>query len=334
MKPKQYSSQLKKLISLLSDREYHSGTDMGNTLGLTRSGIWKLIKQLEELGIEFESLNNKGYRLTHPIELLDTAAITKHVSKPHQKQLESLCLYDEVTSTNDYLLERAKQTKTGNIACFAEHQTAGRGRLGRQWVSPFAANLYLSLLWHFDRDISELAGLNIAMGVTVANSIRDAFAVKDIQLKWPNDIIWNHRKLGGILIDMRGEYSGRCAAVIGIGINVSMPHSYDKEINKPWVDLQTVAGLEASRNKLAGILLNQMIDHLCLFQENGITPFIEEWNALDYLTNKYVVINSVSSSQQGIAQGINNQGHLLIKPKTGPITAISTGDATVSKISS
>ncbi len=326
---KTISPNLKKLASILSDNEYHSGTEIGDELGLTRSGIWKLVKQLEMLGIVIESVTNKGYRLTQPLEFLVKTKMKKHISPSNLKLLDELMVYDEVTSTNDLLVAHAKQHKDKNAACLAEQQTAGRGRLGRQWISPFAANIYFSLLWHFDCDISELAGLNIVVGVSVAQAIFAATTAQNIKLKWPNDIYWQDRKLGGILIDIVGEFSGGCATAIGIGINVNMPQSHADQIQKPWTDLNTASGQPVDRNKLAGILLDKLITNLSVFQHKGIAEFINAWNDLDYLSGRETSVKSIAATVTGIAQGINEQGHLLLKMKDGTVTAITTGDASI-----
>jgi BirA family biotin operon repressor/biotin-[acetyl-CoA-carboxylase] ligase len=329
MKPKTHPANLKALATLLSDNEYHSGTDIGVRLGLTRSGIWKLVKQLESLDIVLDSVSNKGYRLLRRLELLDESLIKQHLDKNHESSISQLFIFDEVSSTNDYLIQHARQHKGKNAVCMAERQTAGRGRLGRQWVSPFAANIYLSLLWHFDADISELGGLNIVIAVTIAQVILAATPIMDLKLKWPNDIYWQNQKLGGVLIDIVGEFSGGCAAVIGIGINVNMPDASSLQIEKPWTDLRTATGEPVSRNQLAGLLLNQLILNLRLLSESGTGYFIQLWNKMDYLVGKQVSIQSLNAKHEGVAEKVNEQGHLLIKTSEGGRVALTVGDASI-----
>lgn len=329
MKHVSISPRLKRLVSILNDSEYHSGTEIGNELGLTRSGVWKLARQLEILGIKLESVTNKGYKMINTLDLLDKTKIKKHISKTNLRLLNEILIFDDLPSTNDYLVGQARQHRGDNAACLAEQQTAGRGRLGRQWISPFAANIYLSLLWHFSCDISELPGLNIVAGISAAEAILGTTSLKSVKLKWPNDIFWKDQKLGGILIDVIGEYSGGCAAVIGIGLNVNMPQASASQIQKPWTDIHTACGSAVSRNQLTGALLDRLITNLAIFQEHGITDFISRWNKMDYLSGKQTTVKSANKSFEGIAQGINEQGHLLLKTRDGELTAITTGDATI-----
>lgn len=329
MQPISLPPSLKKLIRQLNDLEFHSGTDIGNELGLTRSGVWKLVKQLNSLGIYPESVTNKGYRLLNELELLDKAKIKKQINKDHLRLMGNFLVADQLPSTNDYLIHQARNERGKNAVCLAEQQTAGRGRLGRHWVSPFACNLYLSLLWHFNCDISQLPGLNSVAGIAVTEAIRNMMPLSHLHLKWPNDIFWHDKKLGGILIDVIGEYNGRCAAVIGIGLNVAMPPASGSQIQKPWTDLRTASNRIVSRNQLAGSILNSLITYLMIFEERGVGEFLAHWQNQDYLLGKRVAVKTITKSISGVAQGINDHGHLLLRNDHGELVAIAAGDASV-----
>ena len=322
------SHNLKRLVSILSDDKYHSGTEIGKELGLTRSGIWKLVKQLELLNIEIESVTNKGYKLVTTLDLLDKNKIKKYLQDT-STVINKILLFDDLPSTNNYLVENASHFAGENIVCLSEQQTGGRGRLGRKWISPFAANIYLSLLWNFPFNISELAGLNIVIGVAVAEAIKEAAGMKSVNLKWPNDIFYNERKLGGILIDIVGEYNGACSAVIGIGINVHMPISSGNDIQKPWTDIFTATGETVSRNKLVGVLLNKLTTLLPLFEKKGMKGFIKSWNTMDYLSGKKTIVKSGVRSLKGTAKGINDDGHLILATDDGEMIVITTGDVSI-----
>lgn len=324
-----FSPNFKKLISILNDGAYHSGTSIGHDLGLTRSGVWKIVKQLTSHGIALESVTNKGYRMITRIDLLEKSKIKKHLSKDNLSLFDKLFILDETTSTNDYLLDYAKTANGENAICFAEQQTAGRGRLGRQWVSPFAANIYMSVLWHFRKNVSELIGLNIVVGVAIIETIVDVYDISDVHLKWPNDIYWQARKLGGVLIDIMSEYNGNCAAVVGVGLNVNMPEQSAAEIHKPFTDLYKATGKLISRNKLSGVLLQRLISCLIEFEDKGVKHFITKWNRFDYLAGKKIMIKLVNKTHRGIARGINEQGHLLLESDEGALIQVTTGDASV-----
>lgn len=331
MKSSNISHHLKSLISILSDNEYHSGTAIGEELGLTRSGVWKVMKQLEDLGVEIESITNKGYKLHLPLDLLNKASIKKYLQDKHGL-VDKIFLFDSLPSTNNYLIENASHFYGQTIVCLAEQQTAGRGRLGREWVSPFAANIYLSLLWNFPFNISELGGLNIVIGVAVAESIKEAANIDEIELKWPNDIFYKDKKLGGILIDIIGEYNGSCSAVIGIGVNVRMPSTRSSKIQKPWTDMFAASNKHIQRNKIIGILLTKLIDSLSTFEKKGITNFIKNWNTMDYLSGKKTVVKSGANSFKGQAKGINQHGHLVLHTDSGEMALVTTGDVSVASI--
>ncbi len=262
-------------------------------------------------------------------ELLDTHKIIAHTTPALRAQLPQLLTFNELPSTNDYLLKHAAHFAHNTVACFAEQQTAGRGRLGRAWVSPYAANIYLSLLWHFSLTINQLAGLNMVIGISIIETIQSITTAPDLMLKWPNDVYWRDKKLAGILIDLAGESNGVSSTVIGIGINVNMPDSAADDINKPWVDLHTITAKTISRNQLAGVLVERLLINLQQFQKHGTSEFCEKWKALDYLFGKQISISTATNSISGIAQGINEQGQLLLLTTSSVITPISAGEASV-----
>jgi len=178
---------------------------MGSFLGLSRSAIWKQINGLEEQDIEIIALNGKGYRLHSSLELLDKTLINSLLTANTRQYLTELEIHDQIHSTNSHLvaLSNAKPDSTA-VVCLAEQQTAGKGRRGRQWISPFGSNIYASIVWKFEQGPTYLSGLSLAIGVAVIKSLK-THGIKDVGLKWPNDIYWQQRKLGGILVEVAGE---------------------------------------------------------------------------------------------------------------------------------
>lgn len=326
---KQLSNNLKKMISILSDHEYHSGTDMGKTLSLSRGAIWKLIKQLTALGINIESVTNRGYKTEHILEFLNAENIKKHLSMQRLSLLDHFFIFDSITSTNDYLVMHAKKNKNANSVCFSEYQSAGRGRLGRSWVSPFLSNIYMSLLWNFKVDIAELAGLHILTGLAVVHALEKVTNIQGIQLKWPNDVMWNNHKLGGILIDITGEYNVSCSVVMGIGLNVNMPEKLISKIEKPWTAVNRIVNTPVSRNLIAGTVLDFLIAYLMQFSKSGLSKFLAEWKEKDYLEGKEVKVVTATKSLVGYARGIDKQGGLLLETKNNNIIVINSGDASL-----
>jgi len=324
------SPTLKRLLAFLSDGQFHSGEQLGKALGLTRSAIWKLTKQLTEWDLKIESITNKGYCLPGGVSLLEKAKILPYLTLKQQDALE-LEVLDSIPSTNDYLLNLTispHMLSKKVFACLAEKQTQGKGRRGRNWVSPFAKNIYLSLLWYFPQDPSELSGLSLAVAISIVETLK-VFGVSQLGIKWPNDILCNNQKLAGILVEIKGEAHDACKAVIGIGLNVRMTNVDEDTINQPWTDLQTLTGKIINRNELAGLLLNKTINTLQRFQEQGLKAFLKQWQDFDLTFKKPVSILSATDSYQGLGYGINEHGHFLLELKPNLIKSFPSGEVTL-----
>ena len=193
---------LNKLLALLADGQFHSGEELGDALGVSRAAVWKQLKKLEDLDVPFSSVKGKGYRLHDAIELLDESQIRSCISQ----RLDILELLLDVDSTNTYLFNRASDHMGKRYAVMAEKQNHGRGRRGRQWVSPFGRNIYLSLLVSFSGGMSALEGLSLTTAIAVERALR-RLDIQGVGLKWPNDIYADGRKLAGILLEVTGEYN-------------------------------------------------------------------------------------------------------------------------------
>jgi len=192
------SDKQKKILKLLADGEFHSGTELAELLGVSRSAICKQLNGLSVLGLQHAAVSGKGYRLDRPLELLDNTQINAELTPAQQAAISVLEIHDTLPSTNTYLVEASQQGALSGFVCFAEHQTAGKGRRGRQWVSPYGSNLYLSILWRFQQGgMASTAGLSLAIGVAVIRALR-AQGFSEAGLKWPNDIYCQGKKLGGI----------------------------------------------------------------------------------------------------------------------------------------
>lgn len=313
------------LLGLLSDGFFHSGAELGRTLKISRSAVWKRIRILVKSGIEVYAVPGRGYRLTEPLELLDSSVILAGLNDKARRLLSGLDILTAVDSTNLYLLQKANAGAPSGYACLAERQHAGRGRRGRQWLSPFGGNIYLSLLWRFAEQTPALSGLSLAIGIAVTNSL-ETLGVPGIGLKWPNDILWQGRKLAGILLDTAGEAAGPCHVVAGIGINVAMPAG--AAISQPWVDLREIVGHRIARNALAGRVLQHLLLTLHQFQQNGLAPFLPEWDRLDLLKDKDVTVQLADRTVTGRAQGVNQQGALLVA-HGGVTRAYHSGEVSV-----
>lgn len=248
---------------------------------------------------------------TRPVELLNEQQILSGLPAAASDQLRSFTVLGEVDSTNRFLLEGEGFAGAGVQACVAETQTAGRGRWGRPWVSPFGANLYLSVLRTFTTEPESLQGLSLAVGVAVARALQSV-DVRGIALKWPNDVQLGGKKLGGILLEMSGSSAGPWPVVAGIGINIDMPGDAGTNIDQPWTDLVS-HGAHPGRNRLASRVLAEVIMAEEQFVEAGFKAFRGEWELLDAVRDREVELHAGSSSRWGTARGVDATGALLLE---------------------
>lgn len=305
------------LVPMLADGEFHSGQDLATTLGVSRTAVWKQLNRLEELGLAVESVKGRGYRIPGGVELLDEASIRAGLDGPVLGLLQELQLLETVDSTNAEALRRIAAGGGPGLVCSAELQTAGRGRRGRAWVSPYARNIYLSLVWEYHEGAAALEGLSLAVGVAVARALAQQ-GLPPLQLKWPNDLLFNGAKLGGVLLEMAGDASGRCQVVIGVGINVAMPPAAAQAIDQAWTDLTTVAGGQApGRNAVVANLLNELLPLVASFASTGFAPWREAWMGLDAFADTPVVLLSGEQRQAGVARGVDERGALQLETTLG-----------------
>jgi len=317
----------KTVLKLLADGEFHSGPALGQAAGRTRTAVWKAIQSLQNTGLEIYSVRGKGYRLAHPVELLQRDRILAAVDAKTAKAVKSLEVFHEIDSTNAFLLEAAKQPNVSGHVCIAESQRAGRGRRGRQWVSPLGGNLYLSLLRRFPAGAASLGGLSLAMAVAVMRALHKV-GLNSARLKWPNDILVEGQKLAGILLELSGEATGSCAVVIGLGLNIRTPSAEMSAVKQPWIDLESALGRTVSRNALAAGLVTQMVDAVQQFEQDGLASFMAEWAQWDVLAGKPVTLDLPAGPLQGIARGVDERGALLLA-RDGELQRHHSGEVSV-----
>ncbi|WP_347257639.1 biotin--[acetyl-CoA-carboxylase] ligase [Methylocaldum sp.] len=321
----QYDALTKTLLHLLSDNGFHSGTELASRLGISRTAVWKAVRALQYRGIEIAALPGKGYRVTQPVELLSETVIQSSLSPSAGRLLGGLDICDEIDSTNTHLMRLAAKGAPSGAVCLAETQTAGKGRIGRSWLSPLGANIYLSVLWRFD-DHSLVAGLSLAVGVAVIRAL-DRMGIIGVGLKWPNDILWEDRKLGGILLEVAGEAHGGCAVIVGLGLNRYIPPVVGRGIDQAWVDLATVAGASApSRNRLAASILSELLPLLNDYRHTGLGPYLAEWRRYHHLTGREVVVRQGDTETAGTVADVTGEGLLVVVCKDGKRREFASGD--------
>lgn len=320
------------ILDLLGEGEFCSGQALAKYLGISRSAVWKRLQLLSAKGVSIEAIPGKGYRLTQPMELLMQDKVTAAIDPLARDYLQHLEIFEEIDSTNRYLMQKARGDAPSGSVCLAERQSEGRGRRGRPWISPYASNIYLSLLWRFNKSPSELGGLAIAAGVAVGRCLDD-LGVVGFSLKWPNDVMWQKRKLAGILLEMSGEASGPCAIVAGVGLNVSMRQNAAQAIDQAWADLNMVLGESVSRNRVAGLLLQHLLVAFAAYSQHGLSPFAEQWRRWDGILDKQVRLTLPHQTVTGIARGIDAVGGLRLECN-GSITVYHAGEISLREVKS
>jgi len=317
------------LLGILADGKYHSGTDLGHELGVSRAAVWKVIQKIEkELGLTVFAVKGKGYRLQQPLELLDKNKILEKLNEKTAKQLSNIEIFFEIESTNQYLNNKSLDGAPGGLIVIAEQQSKGIGRRGRGWVSPFGCNLYLSLLWRFPYGAAQLGCLSLYIAVAIVRTLHKV-GIKDAGVKWPNDIYWKNKKLAGILLEMRGELSGPSAVVMGIGLNINMPSSNTetKNIDQAWIDVQTILGRAVDRNEFTAKVINELFDVLNEIPD-AQNKLLEEWKDMDILKGQNIEVTFSNKTIIGEALGINKDGALLLRHNDKDIICHS-GDVSI-----
>jgi BirA family biotin operon repressor/biotin-[acetyl-CoA-carboxylase] ligase len=317
------------LLRLLADGCFHSGEVLACRLGVSRAAVWKHLRAIPDaLGIEIDSVRGKGYRLKHGLELLDPQRIRAELASEQADKLHNIVIHGSIDSTNTWLMTQARSGTPGAIVCMAERQTAGRGRHGRQWVSPFGSNIYLSLLWRYPQAPAELGGLSLACGVAVARVLKK-IGVSQPELKWPNDVLWKRRKLAGLLLEVGGEATGPSHVVVGVGINTRLPQCDAEQIDQPWIDLAHIPGVQTdSRNRIAALSISELVNAMDLYGSQGLRPFIADWASFDRFKGEAVELHIGPRQLRGDYLGIAEDGGIRLHVD-GKVRSYNAGEVSL-----
>ena len=296
-----------------------SGDALAREAGQTRAAVWKRIQGLRQAGLAIDARPGIGYALAAPVDLLDAGRIAAELPADLRAGIDALDVAWSLDSTSSELLRRGAQGDGAQVL-LAERQSGGRGRRGRAWASPLAANLYLSVARGFEGGLARLGGLSLVAGVAVAEALR-ALGAAAVGLKWPNDVVvadaGGLRKLGGILVEGGGEHAGPARAVIGIGLNVRMPAGAAADIGQPWIDLRALLDPAPSRDALATALLAALLPALACFDREGLAPFLARYAGCDALAGTRVQVHAGDGVHEGIALGLGVDGALRLRTAQG-----------------
>jgi BirA family biotin operon repressor/biotin-[acetyl-CoA-carboxylase] ligase len=301
------------ILKMLSDGAFHSGTDLGKRLGITRAAVCKNIRGLTQSGLDVHRVTGRGYKLDAPLTLLNRSRILKHLGAAAADFRDRLHLLDETDSTNRHLAELIAHAKTLNgIACLAEAQSGGRGRRGRAWVATPYHNLMFSMAWQFPGGPGLVSGLSLAAGLAVLQALEE-YGVDGAGLKWPNDVLWDGRKLAGLLADVQGESAGPTQVILGVGVNGYIGREDAERIDQPWVDLRNILGETADRNRLAALLIRHLRRMFQAFSEKGFASFREEWVSRHLYHGRRVRLIQGDREFLGTVEGIDENGGLIVQ---------------------
>ncbi len=269
--------------------------------------------------------------MSAPIELLNETAIRSALATATLPAFSRIDVHAEIDSTNRFLLDSEPPDAGKLAACLAEFQSAGRGRRGRTWYAPSGSGLCLSAGWSFGSAPADLPALTLAAGVVVRRALLDSTQVL-AQLKWPNDLVVDGKKLGGILVELRADSAKRCFAVIGIGINVSLDEAELRRVSD-WpegaVDLATAMGAAPpSRNLLAARILEGLLQLLRRYEDRGFAEYRSEFVTADYLLGRKVTVDDSGDCISGTAAGIDDAGLLLVESH-GRVQRVLAGEVSV-----
>ena len=262
--------------------------------------------------------------VTFPVfESLDEEKILAAIKPaPHVENLFRIDVFDLISSTNTYLLECAKQKNVSGWFCFAEQQSKGRGRLGRSWYSPRGASIYCSVLWCLPAAEKDWSALSLVIGVIVIEVLNRYGVTMEVGLKWPNDLIVAGRKLGGVLLECLPEQNAKIPVVIGIGINLELP----KPSEERWIDVAEISDRPIRRNEMAGLLVDELLAQLPVYEREGLGGFIDRWRQRDILRGQVVRIQKSEEEITGTVLGINDGGEIILKTVQGEIQLFCCGE--------
>jgi BirA family biotin operon repressor/biotin-[acetyl-CoA-carboxylase] ligase len=311
---------LRPLLAALADGQWHSGEQLAAEAGCSRAALAKRVAHLrDDYRLDIAATAGRGYRLQQALDLLDADAIRAAVGP----QAGRVTVLDSIDSTNRWLLD-APAAEDPQL-CTAEMQSAGRGRRGRAWASPFGQSLYISVSYGFAHTAAALGALPLAMGVSAAG-VLEAFGAPQIGLKWPNDLVHDGAKLGGLLCEARGEMGGNFRVVVGLGVNVRHHPALDG-LDQPATSLERL-GATVSRSALAGTLGAALLAACERFAAKGLAAFAEDFAARDALRDRSVTVQE-ATAWQGIARGVDAAGALQVQTADGGLRAVHAGDVSV-----
>lgn len=313
-----------RIVKFLADGGFVSGEAMAERLGVSRAAVSQQVARLRGLGVEIHSVRGRGYRLARAIEPLEAAVIREKLDGAAILRIRDLEVCEQLDSTNRYLAEALAAGRRLDV-CFAEFQSAGRGRRGRRWLGAPYGSVLMSLAHALPGGPAASAGLSLAAGIAAARAV-EQLGCRGVALKWPNDLLLGGEKFGGILVEIAGELGESCTCIVGIGINVELPDSLAADCDWPATSLLRHVPGRVSRNTLAAALTSRLVEVLEIFNRQGFAPLRDEWDLRHAHRARNVRVAVGSEVVEGRAAGVAENGALLVERPSGELLRITTGE--------
>ena len=316
------------ILKYLREKEYVSGEVLAKKLGISRVAVWKQIQKLKDMGYKIISDQNLGYCLISRPDLLLPQEIQRGLSTKYVGK--EIFYFPELKSTNiiakEKTLHRAEGINEGTLI-IAERQSAGKGRLGRKWFSP-AGGIWLSIILYPQLSPSYISRITLMTAVAVVKAIKICTQIES-QIKWPNDVLINEKKVCGILTEMSAELDIINWVVVGIGINVNIDHrEFPEDIQKNTISLKETSGKEISRVKLAQTFLQEFEKYYEILKGREFSSILKEWKLYSHTLGKKIKVDMGEKIITGEAMDINESGALILKKEDGELVEIISGTIT------
>lgn len=317
------------ILKLLRETDgYVSGQQISRQFGVSRTAVWKVIRQLQEEGYQVEAVRNKGYHIVDSPDVMTKEEISSLMNTRWAGR--NILYYDVTDSTNLRIKQAGDEGAPHGTLAVADRQTAGRGRRGRTWESPAGSSIYMSILLRPEIAPNKASMLTLVMALSVAEGIRQCIGDGgDIQIKWPNDIIINGKKLAGILTEMSSQIDYINHVTIGVGINVNTT-DFPEEIAQTATSLQIECGHSVKRAHLIAAVMERLEENYETFLKTGdLSGLINQYSALLVNRDRDVQIIGAKETYQAHAIGIDHTGELIVRREDGSIEKINTGEVSV-----
>lgn len=316
------------LVALLQRGGIQSGTDIGEALGMSRVAVKKRITNLAERGFPVQAVQGKGYQLEEGAELLSKQRILDGILDSARDSIASLEVHSELPSTNTYVRQNFSADHSKAQVVIAESQPEGKGRRGRGWIATPYRNLMMSVGWRYAEWPRTPSALSLAFAVAVHQSLSGSVE-NGVNIKWPNDILVEGKKIAGLLVDASGEASGGCELVFGVGINFSLGEERAAEIDQPWTHLSALDWVDLSRNNMAASIASNLVEALVLFEKDGFAPFATYWNKHAAFVGERVRLFNDNEEYRGELLGVNDTGELQLRSEMGEIHSFVQADVSM-----